>query len=103
MEDLGSVAVAKSTEKLESEPFLLDIFQEGSCTKAIVEGAVEVLSEQIAICFGFDYSLVTKGIWDIRKYLPLTCTMPVSAKDSSTHQKGDSRRMALLYGDRSYV
>jgi hypothetical protein len=77
------MTVSQSAQQLEGQPFLLYVFQERSRAQAVVEGVVEVLANQVAICLGFDDSLVCKGIRYVLQLLPLSYDPEPSVRPQS--------------------
>ena len=72
MENVPSVTIAYPTQQLKCKPLLFDVFQKGPGTHAIVEGAIQVLSNKKSVGFGLDDSLVRKGIRDVCQGFPFS-------------------------------
>jgi hypothetical protein len=62
MEYVPSMAVTEAAKQLKCKPFLLDIFKERSSTHAIIDRAVEVLSNKESVGLRLDYPLIRKSV-----------------------------------------
>lgn len=71
MVDFSGVAVAQGAQQLKCEPFLLNVFEEGSGAETVVEGGIEELADEVSVRFGFDNALEGEGVGDIGECLAL--------------------------------
>jgi hypothetical protein len=86
MVDVPGMAVSHSAEKLKGKPFLLNVFQKRTRTddvsdvfialirfvpEAVIERAMNILTNKITIGARFDDSVISQGVWHARKLFSL--------------------------------
>lgn len=91
MVNIPGVAVAQGAEELKRQPFSFYVLEERSCAQAIVEGVVEVLSDEVPVGLGLDNALVSESVRDIGEGLSFTWWGKVSilafAAQNNTERK----------------